>query len=82
MCADLAVADVTRYKDAPPKGTKPDPDYVPKDGEWFWYRISNTRGYGLRERRKSGVFKADGSHVQEYQTCWYGKECLPAEPPE
>ena len=72
-----------RYKDPPPADVKPDPDYEPDVGEWFWL-ISQTRSswYRFCRQENNGL-----TNVRNEATSigWLPSDkgkCLPATAPE
>ena len=73
---------VTRFKDPPPADMKPDPDYEPQVGEWFWWwdEGMETPRWILRERRTRWVHDSHGTELLKIR--YYAGKMLPAEPPE
>jgi len=72
-----------RYKDPPPAGTKPDPDYVPKEGEWFWWRGYDNLTYHRYQRGEDDtILEQDGSNCYDGWEDEDKGKCLPAEPPD
>ena len=71
-----------RYKDPPPPGTKPDPDYLPKEGEWFWFMGASGNSRCLYHHVNNNHLESltEGS-VSDLEEIDRGK-CLPAEPPD
>lgn len=65
-----------RYKDPPPAGVEPDPDYVPEEGEWAWvqrhgeWEHRHRRGYEMR-------WKSGWVSMRDYKD-----KMLPAHPPD
>ncbi len=73
----------SRYKEAPPRDAKPDPDYVPQVGEWFWFWQGDE--WNLREMRKDGAYynSDNGAWTRTcYSATAYTGDCLPATAPE
>ncbi len=69
-----------RYSDPPPDGVKPDPDYEPTEGEWFWWKGTGWYRYCRKENNRlinsigqtiSGVWEIDDKG-----------RCLPATAPK
>lgn len=76
-----------RYSDPPPDGVKPDPDYVPKEGEWFWWKADAYRMWYLRCNIPDGAGRnaAENKYAgewQKYELAYYKSKCLPAMPPD
>ncbi len=75
---------VARFKDPPSEHIKPDPDYVPEVGEFFWVKRSEFASWELRQLQGHGVCYK--SYEVWKLCCWsldmYKGLCLPAEPPE
>ena len=71
-----------RWPSLPPDGVKPNPDYVPEVGEWFWW-TSETSGwqrYQLQEGSKLKTVKGVTTGIG-----WISSDkgkCLPAAPPK
>ncbi len=73
-----------RFKDPPPVDMKPDPDYEPQVGEWFWVWVSwaTPAEWQLKEARQEGVWRCDRKSFSAQHLHWYKGKCVPAEPPE
>lgn len=79
-------SSMIRFKDPPPADIKPDPDYEPEVGEWFWWQDARCRDeeWLLRCRECKSVVDKNGfarcSGVN-WDAC-YDKCCLRATAPE
>ncbi len=72
----VKVGNHPRFKDTPPDGTKPDPDYVPKHREWCW--LWRNQEWSLRQRRSGMLKREDEGWVSLDR---YKGHCLPAAAP-
>ena len=68
-----------RYSSPPPPGVKPDPDYVPEVGKWFWW-YNKKKVWCLREMRERNAHAVGGE--KGYSRDYYTINALPATPPE
>ncbi len=79
---ELKAGNKPRFKDPPPADMKPDPDFVPEVGEWFWWK-SWDRGWVLRECKSDGmVYNEMGRRGSCSDRKAYKGLSLPATPPE
>ena len=76
-CLRKSAGNNPRFKDPPPADMKPDADYEPKVGEWFWYRASSR--WKLRFMKGGYGHKPDGESMDTLGV--YKLHCLPATPP-
>lgn len=78
----VAEAVLNRWSDPPPADMKPDPDYEPEVGEWFWWWVQDKKVWLRRKGLKNGHTVDADNKGTGYRFKTYTCEALPATPPE
>lgn len=77
------VTGIVHWNQAPPTDMKPDPDYEPKVGEWFWWHWASQSRWQLHHRTVgNNVVDQTGGTCKDITDGVYRHKMLPAAPPE